>query len=106
MSGRIGQFRLDLAVIGCSGFDEKTGAPMDFDLLKVAAKRAMIAQGRRVVIVADSSKFTRAAVVRIAGLEEISALVSDAPPPVHLRRRAEEAGCRLCTARRSGPAGE
>lgn len=98
----IGQFRLDLAVIGCSGFDEESGAPMDFDLLKVAAKRAMIAQSRRAMLVADASKFTRSAIVRIAGLEEVSVLVSDEPPPEHLRRLATEAGCRVCRAQPSG----
>lgn len=72
----IGRFRFDHAVIGYSGFDED-GAPMDFDLEKVAVKRHAIARSANVLAVGDASKFARTAVARIAPPEAIDAIVTD-----------------------------
>ncbi|WP_198018828.1 DeoR/GlpR family DNA-binding transcription regulator [Azorhizobium doebereinerae] len=94
----LNSFRMDTAVIGCSGFDDVDGAVMDFDLLKVATKKAMAAQSRRVILVADATKFTRSALVRVMDFAAVSALVTDAPPPDHLAQRIAEAGCRLLVA--------
>lgn len=90
--------RMDTAVIACSGFDDRDGAIMDFDVLKVAAKQAMIAQSRRVILVADASKFSRSALVRVTDFEAVSVLVTDAPPPDPLARCMAEAGCRVVVA--------
>lgn len=73
------RFRFDVAFIGLSGFDAD-GAPMDFDLAKVAVKQAAIAAARRAVALADAAKFRREAIVRIAPASAFSALVCDAPP--------------------------
>lgn len=94
----LSRFRLDVAVIACSGFDEEDGAPMDFDVLKIAAKQTMAARARRVVVVADAAKFTRAAVGRIMPLDAVGTVVTDAPPPAHFARLATEAGCRIVLA--------
>ncbi len=90
--------RTDFAVIGCSGFDDEDGAIMDFDPLKVATKRAMIARARRTLLVADATKFARSAVVRVAEFEAVSTLITDAAPPDRLATRMAEAGCRLVVA--------
>ncbi|GGF70741.1 DeoR family transcriptional regulator [Azorhizobium oxalatiphilum] len=90
--------RMDTAVIACSGFDDLDGAVMDFDVLKVATKKAMIAQSRRTILVADASKFTRSALVRVTDFEAVSILVTDAPPPPALAARIAEAGCRVVVA--------
>ncbi|MGU3494276.1 DeoR/GlpR family DNA-binding transcription regulator [Xanthobacteraceae bacterium A53D] len=90
--------RLDTAIIACSGFDDADGAVMDFDVLKVATKKAMIAQSRRVILVADASKFARSALVRVTDFDAVSILVTDAPPPEHLAQRMLEAGCRIVVA--------
>jgi DeoR/GlpR family transcriptional regulator of sugar metabolism len=73
----------DIAVVGCSGFDA-SGAPTDFDAEKIAVKRTAIAAARRVLLVADSGKFGRAAIERIAPPEAFEALVTDAAPPAAL----------------------
>jgi DeoR family glycerol-3-phosphate regulon repressor len=93
----LARFRCDVAVIGFSGMDE-TGALMDFDLHKVAAKQAMIRAARMVVAVGAASKFTRSAPVRIADLPEIDRLVTDRAPPRHLSEAAEQAGTRIVLA--------
>ncbi|MCP1337260.1 DeoR/GlpR family DNA-binding transcription regulator [Futiania mangrovi] len=86
--------RVDVAVVGCSGFDED-GAPMDFDLDKVAVKRAMIARARTVILVADGAKFRRTAIARIVEPGRMAHLVTDAAPPAALRQRMEAAGVRI-----------
>jgi DeoR family glycerol-3-phosphate regulon repressor len=75
----IRQFRVDAAVIGTSAIDAQ-GNLLDFDIREVVVSRAIIEGARRVILVADSSKFARAAPVRIATLAEIDVLVTDRLP--------------------------
>ena len=75
----IGQFRVDLAIIGTSAIDSD-GTLLDFDIREVQATRAIIEHARKVVLVSDSSKFSRSAPVRVAHLSEIDMLVTDRLP--------------------------
>jgi DeoR family glycerol-3-phosphate regulon repressor len=79
--------KCDVAVIGFSGF-EPDGSIMDFDHDKIAAKRAMMRHARRVLLVGQADKFRRAAVVRLGGIEEVSAIVTDEAPPAHVAELA------------------
>lgn len=72
----IRQFRVDLAVIGTSAIDPD-GTLLDFDSREVQVSRAIIECARRVMLVADSSKFVRSAPVRIAHLSDVDILVTD-----------------------------
>lgn len=72
----IRQFRVDLAVIGTSAIDSD-GTLLDFDSREVQVSRAIIECARRVMLVADSSKFVRSAAVRIAHLSDVDILVTD-----------------------------
>ncbi len=76
----IRQFRVDTAVIGTSAIDAD-GSLLDFDVREVRVSRAIVENARRVVLVADSSKFARAAPVRIAHIAEVDVLVTDRLPP-------------------------
>ncbi len=84
--------RVDLALLGCSGFDAADGAPMDWDPEKVAVKRAMLAASRRAVVLADAAKHGRPALMRIAPAAAVSVLVTDAPPPAVLAAALAAAG--------------
>jgi DeoR family glycerol-3-phosphate regulon repressor len=75
----IRQFRTDFAVIGTSAIDPD-GTLLDFDSREVQVSRAIIESARRVLLVTDSSKFTRAAPVRIAHLRDVDMLVTDRLP--------------------------
>lgn len=75
----IGQFRVDLAIIGTSAIDAD-GTLLDFDIREVQASRAIIEHARRVVLVTDSSKFARSAPVQVAHLREVDILVTDRLP--------------------------
>jgi DeoR family glycerol-3-phosphate regulon repressor len=92
---------LDVAVIACSGFDA-AGAPSDFDVEKIAMKRAAIAAARRVLLVADASKFGRVALERIAPPRAFAALVSDARPEGELAAALRAEGVALLLAEGGG----
>jgi DeoR family transcriptional regulator, glycerol-3-phosphate regulon repressor len=76
----IRQFRVDHAVMGVSAIDED-GSLLDFDVREVRAAQAIMANSRKVILVADSTKFTRSAPVRIGHLSQVGTFVTDAPPP-------------------------
>jgi DeoR family glycerol-3-phosphate regulon repressor len=75
----IRQFRVDCAVIGASSLDQD-GAVLDYDYREVLVARAMIANARRTILVADHQKFERSAPVRICDLSEIDVFVTDRAP--------------------------
>jgi len=70
------QFKTDFAVIGASAIDED-GTLLDFDYREVRVAKAIIANARRTFLVADSSKFTRSAPVRIADMSSIDGFFTD-----------------------------
>lgn len=77
-------FRFDYAILGLGGFDDD-GAPMDFDLEKIAVRQAAISRARTVLGVADGSKFDKAGTARIADPAAFASIVTDAEPPARLR---------------------
>lgn len=79
----IRHFRYDVAVIGCSALHD-SGDILDFDLAEVEASRAIIAQSRKVILVADHSKFQRSAPVRIGSLSEVDQFLTDRAVPAGL----------------------
>ena len=89
--GMIGQFRVDIAVIGASAIDAD-GTLLDFDIREVQASRAIIEHARKIVLVADSSKFARSAPVRVGHLSEIDIFVTDRLPSVSMVTLCETLG--------------
>ena len=51
-----------------------------FDIREVEISRAIVEHARKIVLVSDSSKFSRSAPVRIAHLSEIDVFVTDRLP--------------------------
>ena len=76
---QIQQFRVDLAIIGASAIDAD-GTLLDFDVREVEISRAIVNHSRRVVLVADSSKFSRSAPVKIADFSDVDVFVTDRLP--------------------------
>ena len=86
----IRQFKADCAVIGASALDAD-GAVLDFDFREVSVARAIIANARRTILVADGGKFDRTAPVRICDISAIDVFVTDRqPPPPFCAKCAEE----------------
>jgi len=93
----IGQFKVDYAIIGVSAIDEE-GALLDFDYREVQVAQAIIANARSVMLVADSTKFTRSAPVRIAHMSQINTFVTDAALPAGLANICHHRGIQVIEA--------
>lgn len=85
----IRQFKFDLAVIGCSALDPD-GDILDFDSHEVTVSQAILERSRASYLVADHTKFTRAAPVKIASLKDIDRLYTDISPPSETQALLEE----------------
>ncbi|GGK45571.1 DeoR/GlpR family DNA-binding transcription regulator [Salinarimonas ramus] len=79
----LSRLRLDVALVGCSGFDAD-GAPLDFDPDKVAVKRLAVERARAAYVLADATKFAREALVRVAPAQAFAGLVTDRAPDAPL----------------------
>ncbi len=88
---QIEQFFVDIAIIGTSAIDSQ-GTLLDFDVREVEISRAIIEHARKVVLVADSSKFSRSAPVRIAHLTEIDTFVTDRLPSPAILEMCQRCG--------------
>lgn len=75
----IAQFKVDYAVIGASAIDPD-GDLLDFDPEEVRVSRQIIDAARASMVVADASKLTRKAPVRIASLAATTHFVTDRIP--------------------------
>lgn len=73
-------FKTDHAIFGVGGIDED-GTLLDFDPAEVVAREAMRQNCRQSILVADSSKFGRAAMARGGRLEAVDHLFIDHRPP-------------------------
>ena len=93
----IGQFKVDIALIGISGIEED-GSLRDFDYREVKVSQTIISHAREVWLAADSSKFKRPAMVEVATLSQIDRLFTDAPPPPPFPTLLADAQVRLTVA--------
>ncbi|WP_170421511.1 DeoR/GlpR family DNA-binding transcription regulator [Ruegeria arenilitoris] len=93
----IRQFKFDYAVIGCSALDTD-GDLLDFDFQEVLVSQTILAQTRRTFLVADHSKFQRAAPARITSLAEIDTFYTDTPVAADLNDRCSDwnTALRIC----------
>ena len=86
----IRQFKVDFGIIGISGIEDD-GTLRDYDYREVRVAQAIIARSRKVFLVADHSKFGRAAFVELGHLSQIHTLFTDRTPPTTLTALAAEA---------------
>lgn len=92
-------FKVDIALMSISGI-ELDGTMFDFDYREVRLLRVIIANARRVFLLADHTKYDRHALVRagqIAG--NVDALFTDEPPPKPLADVLAKAGVAVHVAR-------
>ncbi|ALG27828.1 DeoR/GlpR family DNA-binding transcription regulator [Glutamicibacter halophytocola] len=82
--------RADIAFIGTNGLHAEFGLSTP-DPLEAAVKRALVNSARRVVLLADSSKFDQETLVCFARLESIDTLVTDQQPGEELAAALEAA---------------
>lgn len=100
-TGFIARFKVDYAIIGVSAL-EADGTLLDFDTREVRVAQAMIANARKVILVADSIKFERVAPIRIANISQIDYLVTDSHPSREFLEHCETNRVRVMIAEESG----
>jgi DeoR family glycerol-3-phosphate regulon repressor len=74
----IRQFKVDIGIIGVSGI-EPDGTLLDYDYSEVRVTQAIIEQSREVWMVADQTKFTRHALVRLGHISQLDKFFTDQP---------------------------
>jgi DeoR family transcriptional regulator of aga operon len=75
-----------VAIVGVDGVDADGGITTH-DEVEAQTNAALLSRARRVIVVADSSKFGRVHLARIAGLDEIHEIITDsAADPVEVER--------------------
>ncbi|MBM3525769.1 MAG: DeoR/GlpR transcriptional regulator [Alphaproteobacteria bacterium] len=88
------RFRLDYSILGVVAIDA-SGAILDFHADEEALTQAIIGCGRQSFVVADSSKFGRNAIARVARLSQASALFTNAVPEGPWGKMIRDSGVRL-----------
>jgi DeoR family glycerol-3-phosphate regulon repressor len=91
------QFKVRTAILSIAAISADAGF-MDFHLSEADFSRAAIRQAGRVMVVADHSKFTAQAPVKVCGFAEIDILVTDRPPPPPVAERLNQAGVTVLVA--------
>jgi DeoR family fructose operon transcriptional repressor len=89
--------RPDVVFLGTNGFSLGHGLSTP-DHSEAAAKRAMVSAGRRVVVLADSSKIGAEHTVRFAELGDVDVLVTDAGIAEADRKAFEDYGIEVVVA--------
>lgn len=76
----IENLRVDWTFLGADAIDARDGIT-NTNTIEVPVKRAMITAARTTVVLADTSKFGRHALVRVAGIEEVDEIITDGELP-------------------------
>lgn len=90
-------FRFDLAIMGCSALDVG-GDILDYDIQEVGVSQSILEQARAAWVVADHTKLTRRAPVRIGTLQQVARLYTDLPLPPALSAQCKEWGTQVVCA--------
>ncbi len=85
----VNQFHVDFAVISCAAISPD-GVMLDYDYREVRVSKAILANARRSILVADHIKFTRHAPVRIGSIGELDQFISDRPPTEQIQTLCSE----------------
>jgi DeoR/GlpR family transcriptional regulator of sugar metabolism len=88
--------RFDTVFLSCCGASIDDGVTAH-DLEDAAAKRAMIAAGRRVVLIAEGAKFTRSAMSITCSLRDVDVVVTDDTAPDEVLDELRAAGVEVIT---------
>lgn len=87
----LGRYRLDRAFVACAGLDFGRGLAVS-NPFEAEVKRAMLQGATMRVVVADSSKIGRTAMIAVAGLESVDVLVTDSDADPEFIAEVKELG--------------
>lgn len=87
----LAEFRVDLAFLGCDGFDLERGSSAT-EIRSAAVSRLMLKNSKRAYLVADSSKFGISALYCVSSLECLAGVVTDDKISGEARKSMEKIG--------------
>ena len=86
----VNQFHVDFAVISCAALSPD-GIMLDYDYREVRVSKAILANARQKILVADHAKFSRHAPVRIESMRMLNRFITDQAPPQNIAKLCDEA---------------
>lgn len=87
-------FAPDLTVLSMGAVDPERGF-LDFDADEAAFKQSLLGQARRIIVLADHTKFTKAGFIKVASFSDVQDLITDQDPAAGTVRAAAQAGTTL-----------
>lgn len=91
------RYRCDIMLTSIGAIDPD-GWLLEFRDEEVAVAKAMLANARRRILLADHTKFAKAATCKLARIGEMTFLVTDRPPPNAFQRLLHDGDCKLLVA--------
>lgn len=88
------RFAPDLTILSMGAVDADRGF-LDFDADEASFKQSLLEQARRVVVLADHTKFAKSGFIQVAAFRDVQDLVTDLPPPNTTLRAAAQWETRL-----------
>lgn len=85
----IHNYHVDKAIISCKGLDMEVGIT-DSSEFHSSLKQAMISSAKQTILALDSSKFNKISFVKIASLDRISTVVTEAKPSKQWQQHFKE----------------
>lgn len=88
------QFSADKLFMGGAGCDPDFGVS-GTNLEETMVNRAMLRAAREIIVVADSSKFTKRSMSLITSFSEVDLVITDIGLPAEMQERIQSFGCKL-----------
>src|SRR3989344_893817 len=88
------RFAPDLTILSMGAVDADRGF-LDFDADEASFKQSLLEQARRIVVLADHTKFAKSGFIQVASFRDVQDLVTDLPPPGGVSRVAAQWDTRL-----------
>lgn len=96
------ELRVDKAFFGIGGLNFQSGLT-EYNIEDALVKRPLFEAAKMRIVVADGTKLGRTTFVKIAPLEEIDLLITDAEAPTHFLHELETHGIDVLVADADGP---
>ncbi len=91
------QFHVNYAILSIGGVTDDGGF-MDYHLEEAEFSRAVIAQAKKTIVVADHSKFGSPNFIKVCGFDQVDMVVVERAPPAAIERALREAGTAIINA--------
>jgi DeoR family glycerol-3-phosphate regulon repressor len=95
------QFHVNYAILSIGGVTADGGF-MDYHLDEAEFSRAVMAQAKKTIVVADKSKFGNPNFIQVCGFEDVDMVVSESSPPAGIAAGLREAGVAIIDASEAG----